>query len=178
MIRELAAVSLLLRVLLSVEPLTPTAAQAGEVTLTLRTDQVTYQVGSWATFTLTFDATTAMTVTMGGRDTLGCSWNLVILDATGTEVFNADRKKRERNPERIIVACLDVAMFRNVPPPIVLGATIPLHNNLQGGTPLPPGHYTVRGLFWWHREGDIERCRPATQGCEPRSAEAIIEITQ
>jgi len=86
MARQLAAVSLLLWVLLSVGPVTPTAARAGEVTLTLRTDQATYQMGSWATFTLTFDATTAMTVTMGGRDTLGCSWNLVILDATGTTV--------------------------------------------------------------------------------------------
>ncbi|MGH8055649.1 MAG: hypothetical protein ACREOH_00220 [Candidatus Entotheonellia bacterium] len=171
--RAISIVSLLLWVLLAVEPLTRTAAQAGEVTMTLRTDQATYPVGSQATVTLTLDAATAMTVLMSGHDILGCSWNLVMLDAAGTEVFNTG--PREGRGE-----CLLIGMFRPVPPPIVKRATIPLHNDFKGGEPLPPGRYTVRGLFWWqYRNMPSPDCRPsAERGCEPGSAEAVIEITR
>jgi len=82
---KLTVVPLLLWLLLGVEPLTPTAVQAQGLTLTLRTDQATYQVGSQATVTLLLRSTTPMTgETM--RDAPGWDGNIVILDATGTTV--------------------------------------------------------------------------------------------
>lgn len=141
--RELMVASLLLWGLLAVEPLTPTAAQAQEVALTLRTDQATYPVGSEAGVTLTLDATTAMTVAIG-YEVLGCDWNVVMLEPTGAEVFNAREESLREGFE-----CPAIAAFVKVPPSLVKQATIPLHNNLQAGDPLPPGRYTVRGLLRW-----------------------------
>lgn len=171
--QTLMVVSLLLGVLLPVALFTPTLGQAQEVTLTLQTDQATYPVGSHATVTLILDATTPVRVETGD-DVMGCSWNIVMLDAAGNDVYNARARWRG-----MIVGCPDVALFKKLPPPLVRQATIQLHNNVQAGDPLPPGRYTVRGLLRWQYATPRSReCGPpAGRGCEPRSAEAVIDIT-
>jgi hypothetical protein len=169
--RELTVVSLLLWVLLAVGPLTPTIAQAEGLTLTLRTDQATYQIGSQATVTLILRSATPMTGEIGA-EALGCAWNIVMLDAAGTEVFNA-REERVRDLEA--PQCPAVAIFRNVPPPIVERATIPLKNTLRGGDPLSPGLYTIRAILEWFRTSAAAEA-PGL-GLGPQSVEMVIEIT-
>jgi hypothetical protein len=161
--RELTVVSLLIWVLLAEHQITPTAVQAEGLSLTLQMNQATYQVGSQATVTLILRSTTAITGVWGGGS-LGCGWNIHILDESGSEVFTGGP------PEG--TACLLLPIRRDIPPPIVKRATIPLHNNRRGGgDPLPPGLYKVQGILNWFRD-------PGCQGCGPQTAEVVIEITR
>lgn len=109
--RKLTVATLLLWMLLPAVPITLTPVQAQDVTLTLSADQATYPAGGHATVTLTLDAATAMRVRIGD-ETLGCDWNIVMLDATGTEVFDARARWRGRR-----VRCRDIATLTHLPPP-------------------------------------------------------------
>lgn len=167
--RKLTVAALLLWMLLTVALITPTAVQAQDVTLTLSTDQATYTVGSHATIALTLASTTPMSGEIGW-DALGCDWNIVLLDATGTEVFNARQALFRKR-----AACPLVAAFTKVPPPIEKRATILLQNNLQAGDSLPPRLYTVRATLEWTRTSAAAGSRRS--GLRSYSAEVIIEIT-
>jgi hypothetical protein len=156
--------SLLVWTLLGVEHITLRAAEGG-LTLTLRTDKATYQVGSQATVTLIFRSTTPMSGETGVEG-LGCNFDIVILDAGGAEVFRGSEG----------VFCIQIVQARNVPPAIVKQAIIPLQNNLQGDEPLAPGLYTVRGTLFWSRTIVADGIPRGAVG-RP-TAEMVIEITQ
>ena len=164
MSKRMAVASFVVWVLLGAEHIRLRAAEGG-LTLTLRTDKATYQVGSQAKVTLILHSTTPMSGETGVEG-LGCDFDIVILDAGGAEVFRGSEG----------VFCIQIALARDVPPPIVKRVLIPLQNNLQGDEPLAPGLYTVRGILFWSRTIFADGIRRGAIG-RP-TAEMVIEITQ
>lgn len=161
--KAVTVASLMVCVLLAAAHITLTAAEGG-LTLTLSTDRATYQVGGEAQVTLILRSTTPMLGSTGAAG-LGCDFNIIILDANGIEVFNGGAG----------VVCIAIVLAVKVPPPIVKRVTIPLQNNLDGGEPLPPGLYTVRGVLFWSRTISADGVPKVSTG-RP-SADVVIEIT-